>query len=61
FWSTFMAKIINGKVQIHARVDGKEIVITESSVKRDLQLADEEGIEWLPNSTIFEQLALMGY
>nr|GEV65291.1 uncharacterized mitochondrial protein AtMg00810-like [Tanacetum cinerariifolium] len=40
--------------------DGKEIVITESSVRRDLQLADEEGIDCLPNSTIFEQLALMG-
>nr|GEV69399.1 uncharacterized mitochondrial protein AtMg00810-like [Tanacetum cinerariifolium] len=39
--------------------DGKEIVITESSVRRDLQLADEEGIDCLPNSTIFEQLALM--
>nr|GEX23877.1 hypothetical protein [Tanacetum cinerariifolium] len=26
---------------------------------RDLQLADEEGIDCLPNSTIFEQLALM--
>nr|GEV56864.1 hypothetical protein [Tanacetum cinerariifolium] len=43
FWSTTMAKTINGEVQIHARVDGKEIVITESSIRRDLQLADEEG------------------
>nr|GEW73903.1 hypothetical protein [Tanacetum cinerariifolium] len=42
FWSTAMAKTINGEVQIHTRVDGKEIVITESSVRRDLQLADEE-------------------
>nr|GEW52692.1 hypothetical protein [Tanacetum cinerariifolium] len=33
---------INGEVQLHAQVDGKEIVITESSVRRDLQLADEE-------------------
>nr|GEU96581.1 hypothetical protein [Tanacetum cinerariifolium] len=39
---------------------GKEIVITESSIKRVLQLADEEGIDCLPNSTIFEQLVLMG-
>nr|GEX85021.1 hypothetical protein [Tanacetum cinerariifolium] len=42
FWSTAMAKTINGEVQMHAQVDGKEIVITESSVRRDLQLADEE-------------------
>nr|GEU99722.1 uncharacterized mitochondrial protein AtMg00810-like [Tanacetum cinerariifolium] len=41
--------------------DGKEIVITESPVKRDLQLADEKGIDCLPNSTIFEQLALMWF
>nr|GEV58686.1 uncharacterized mitochondrial protein AtMg00810-like [Tanacetum cinerariifolium] len=61
FWSTAMAKTINGEAQIHAKVDGKKIIITESSVRRDLRLADEEGIDCLPNSTIFEQLALMGF
>nr|GEV71802.1 putative reverse transcriptase domain-containing protein [Tanacetum cinerariifolium] len=60
FWSTAKAKTINGEAQIHAIVDGKKIIVTESSVRRDLQLADEEGIDCLPNSTIFEQLALMG-
>nr|GEU54837.1 hypothetical protein [Tanacetum cinerariifolium] len=40
--------------------DGKEIIINESSGKRDLQLEDEEGVDSLPNSTIFEQLTLMG-
>nr|GEX66976.1 hypothetical protein [Tanacetum cinerariifolium] len=55
-----MAKTINGDAQLHALVDGKEIIITESSNRRDLQLADEEGIDCLPNSTIFEQLTLMG-
>ncbi|GJX85235.1 putative ribonuclease H-like domain-containing protein [Tanacetum coccineum] len=43
FWSTTKAKTINEETQIHALVDGKKIVITESSVRRDLQLADEEG------------------
>nr|GEU57018.1 hypothetical protein [Tanacetum cinerariifolium] len=42
-WSTAMAKTINREVQLHAQVDGKEIVITESSFRSDLQLADEEG------------------
>nr|GEX66391.1 hypothetical protein [Tanacetum cinerariifolium] len=42
------------------RVDGKEIIITESYVRRDLQLADEDGVDCLPNSTIFENLKLMG-
>nr|GEY74873.1 hypothetical protein [Tanacetum cinerariifolium] len=43
FWSTSMAKTINGEVQLHAKVDGKKIIVTESSVRRDLRLADEEG------------------
>ncbi|GJV43770.1 putative ribonuclease H-like domain-containing protein [Tanacetum coccineum] len=41
-WSTVMAKTINEEEQLHALVDGKKIIITESSVRRDLQLADEE-------------------
>nr|GEU54292.1 retrovirus-related Pol polyprotein from transposon TNT 1-94 [Tanacetum cinerariifolium] len=59
-WSNVMAKTINEESQIHARVDGKEIIVTESSVRRDLQLADEEGVDFLPNSTVFENLELMG-
>nr|GEY86784.1 retrovirus-related Pol polyprotein from transposon TNT 1-94 [Tanacetum cinerariifolium] len=43
------------------RVDGKEIIITESYVRRDLQLADEDGVDCLPNSTIFENFELMGF
>nr|GFA64257.1 hypothetical protein [Tanacetum cinerariifolium] len=61
FWSKAMAKTINGEAQIHARVDGKKLIITEASIRRDLQLADDEGVDCLPNSTIFEQLSLMGY
>ncbi|GKC09634.1 hypothetical protein Tco_1001244 [Tanacetum coccineum] len=60
FWSTVKAKTINGEVQFHALVDGKKIIITESTVRRDLQLDDAEGVDCLPNSTIFEQLALIG-
>ncbi|GJR98691.1 uncharacterized mitochondrial protein-like protein [Tanacetum coccineum] len=55
-----LVKTINEEAQLHALVDGKKIIVTESSVRRDLQLADEEGVECLLNSTIFEQLALMG-
>ncbi|GJT82405.1 putative ribonuclease H-like domain-containing protein [Tanacetum coccineum] len=61
FWSTVKAKTINGEEQLHALVDGKKIIISESSVRRDLQLADEEGVDCLPNSTIFKQLTLMGF
>ncbi|GJX14857.1 hypothetical protein Tco_0206615 [Tanacetum coccineum] len=40
FWSTVKAKTINGEEQLHALIDGKKIIITESSIRRDLQLAD---------------------
>ncbi|GJR54889.1 putative ribonuclease H-like domain-containing protein [Tanacetum coccineum] len=43
-----------------ALVDGKKIVVTEASVRRDLQLDDKEGTDCLPNATIFEQLTLIG-
>ncbi|GKB30876.1 hypothetical protein Tco_0870277 [Tanacetum coccineum] len=51
---------VSGDVQLLALVDGKKIIITESTVRRDLQLEDAEGVDCLPNSTIFEQLTLMG-
>nr|GEU67499.1 hypothetical protein [Tanacetum cinerariifolium] len=60
FWSTAMTKTINEEAQIHAWVYGKEIIVTKSSVRRDLRLADEEGVDCFPNSTIFENLKLMG-
>ncbi|GJR90140.1 hypothetical protein Tco_0214151, partial [Tanacetum coccineum] len=55
------AKTVNGEVQLQALVDGKKIIITESIVRRDLQLEDAKGVDCLPNATIFEQLTLMGY
>ncbi|GJX68651.1 hypothetical protein Tco_0304378 [Tanacetum coccineum] len=55
-----IAKTINGEVQLHALVDGKKIIVTEASMRRDLQLEDAEGIDCLPNSTIFEELTRMG-
>ncbi|GJT75908.1 uncharacterized mitochondrial protein-like protein [Tanacetum coccineum] len=45
FWSTVKAKTINGEVQLHALVDGKKIIITESTVRRDLQLEDAEELD----------------
>ncbi|GJT93849.1 hypothetical protein Tco_1082694 [Tanacetum coccineum] len=58
--STIKAKTINEEVQFHALVDGKKIIITETTIRRDLQLEDAEGVDCLPNSTIFEQLTLIG-
>ncbi|GJY12727.1 putative ribonuclease H-like domain-containing protein [Tanacetum coccineum] len=46
---------------LHALVDRKKVIITESTIRRDLQLGDAEGTNCLPNATIFEQLTHMGY
>ncbi|GJS21576.1 hypothetical protein Tco_0450208 [Tanacetum coccineum] len=61
FLSTAYTKTVNGAVQLQALVDGKKIVVAEASVRRDLQLEDANGVDCLPNATIFEQLTLMGY
>ncbi|GJU51187.1 putative ribonuclease H-like domain-containing protein [Tanacetum coccineum] len=60
FWSTVKEKKVNGEVQLQALVDGKKIVVTEASVRRDLQLEDADSVDCLPNATIFEQLTLIG-
>ncbi|GJX00136.1 hypothetical protein Tco_0184049 [Tanacetum coccineum] len=54
------AHTIKYALTLQALVDGKKIIITESIVRRDLQLEDAEGVDCLPNATIFEQLTLMG-
>nr|GEX22395.1 retrovirus-related Pol polyprotein from transposon TNT 1-94 [Tanacetum cinerariifolium] len=61
FWATVKAKTVNGEVQLQALVDGKKMIITESTLRRDLQLEDVEGVDCLPNAAIFEQLTLIGY
>nr|GEY18938.1 hypothetical protein [Tanacetum cinerariifolium] len=48
------------EAQIHAKVDGKKVIISEASIRRDLQFEDEKGVNCLPTATIFEQLALIG-
>ncbi|GJT45509.1 hypothetical protein Tco_0954224 [Tanacetum coccineum] len=60
FWDTVKAKNVNGEVQLQALVDGKKVIVTEASVRRDLQLDDEEGTDCFPNATIFEELTRMG-
>ncbi|GJR12915.1 hypothetical protein Tco_0795567 [Tanacetum coccineum] len=42
FWSIAKTKTIINERQIHAKVDGKTIVISESYVMRDLQFNDED-------------------
>ncbi|GKA56101.1 hypothetical protein Tco_0755173 [Tanacetum coccineum] len=51
----------NGEVEITATIDGKAKIVTEASIRRHLKLEDSDGINTLPTTKIFEQLALMGY
>ncbi|GJS62674.1 hypothetical protein Tco_0657458 [Tanacetum coccineum] len=44
FWSTAKIKTVNNETQIHAKVEGKTIVISKSSVRRDLQFDDEDEV-----------------
>ncbi|GKE42778.1 hypothetical protein Tco_1470062, partial [Tanacetum coccineum] len=60
FWATAKAKTVNGEVHIQALVDRKKVIVTETSVRRALQLKDAEGTECLPNATIFVKLERMG-
>ncbi|GJV18502.1 putative ribonuclease H-like domain-containing protein [Tanacetum coccineum] len=60
-WAATKVETVNGEVQLHALVDRKKVIITESTIRRDLQLEDAEGTDCLPNATIFEQLTHMGY
>ncbi|GJX98427.1 ribonuclease H-like domain-containing protein, partial [Tanacetum coccineum] len=60
FWATVKVKTVNREVQLQALVDGNKIIVTKASVRRDLQLNDEEGTNCLPNATIFEELTRMG-
>ncbi|GJW42608.1 hypothetical protein Tco_0071407 [Tanacetum coccineum] len=61
FWNTATSKIVNLVKQIHVIVDGKAVVISESSVRNDLLFDDEDGITYLTNDEIFENLALMSF
>nr|GEZ91570.1 hypothetical protein [Tanacetum cinerariifolium] len=61
FWSTARIETTNEGTKILATVDGKPRSISESLIRRNLKLNDEEGISSLPDAELFENLALMGY
>ncbi|GJR51507.1 hypothetical protein Tco_1402028 [Tanacetum coccineum] len=62
FWRTPTASTdANGQVELIASIDGQEKTITEASLRTHLKLVDSDGLTYLLNSEIFEQLALIGY
>ncbi|GJS35573.1 hypothetical protein Tco_0533955 [Tanacetum coccineum] len=61
FWTTTQVKKVNRVIEIQALVDGKHIVVSEAAIKRLLKFNDEGGMNYLLNTTIFEEIARMGY
>ncbi|GKA71338.1 hypothetical protein Tco_0777477 [Tanacetum coccineum] len=60
FWQTASASTSeNGEMEITATIDGRVKIVTEASIRRHLKLEDSYAISTLPNTEIFEQLALM--
>ena len=54
FWQSAKIKTSeNGEQRIKAKVDGKHLTLTESSIRRHLHLDDSDGISQLPDTEIF--------
>nr|GEZ38824.1 hypothetical protein [Tanacetum cinerariifolium] len=45
FWATAKVKHVNEEAQLHAKVDGKRVVISEASIKSDLRFRDKGATE----------------
>nr|GEW75155.1 hypothetical protein [Tanacetum cinerariifolium] len=61
FWFTARIKTTEEGTKILATVDSILRTVTESSLRRNLKLQDEEGISSLPDAELFENLTLMRY
>ncbi|GJR93321.1 putative ribonuclease H-like domain-containing protein [Tanacetum coccineum] len=62
FWQTVtVITLDNGEQELKAIIDTHEYIISKSSVRNKLKLADENGITKFTNAKIFEGMANMGY
>nr|GFA39234.1 hypothetical protein [Tanacetum cinerariifolium] len=59
-WSTARIKTTDEGTHILAIVDGIQITVSESSLRRNLKLRDEDGIVSIPDTELFKNLTLMG-
>nr|GEU99631.1 hypothetical protein [Tanacetum cinerariifolium] len=60
-WTSVAVKKVNNVTRLQALVDKKRVIITKATIRDALRLDDAEGIEYLPNEEIFDELARMGY
>ncbi|GJW76081.1 hypothetical protein Tco_0137763 [Tanacetum coccineum] len=61
FWSTARIETADGETHIIAKINGKQVTVSESSIRRKLKLKYEEGIIDLPDTDLFANLSRMGY
>ncbi|GKB09186.1 hypothetical protein Tco_0837498 [Tanacetum coccineum] len=61
FWSIARIETADGETHIIAKINGKQVTVSESSIRRKLKLKDEEGISDLPDTDLFANLSRMGY
>ncbi|GJY55739.1 ribonuclease H-like domain-containing protein [Tanacetum coccineum] len=62
FWQTATVRTLaNGIQELVDSIDNKEYIITEASIKIQLQLADATCITNLPDTKIYDGLATLGY
>nr|GFB82623.1 synaptobrevin, longin-like domain protein [Tanacetum cinerariifolium] len=61
FWSTARIETTDKGIHILATVDGIQRTVSESSLRHNLKLRDEDGIVSIPDTELFENLTLMGY
>nr|GEW97348.1 hypothetical protein [Tanacetum cinerariifolium] len=58
-FNLMLLRNINEEAQIHAKVDGKKVIVSEETIRRDLKFEDEGGFDYLSNEVIFKQLSPM--
>nr|GEY11770.1 ribonuclease H-like domain, reverse transcriptase, RNA-dependent DNA polymerase [Tanacetum cinerariifolium] len=61
FWSTARIATTDEGTYILATMDGIQRTVSESSLRRNLKLKDEDGIISIPDTELLENLTLMGY
>ncbi|GJV85518.1 hypothetical protein Tco_1525416 [Tanacetum coccineum] len=61
FWSTARIETADVETHIIAKINGKQVTVSESPIRRKLQLKDKEGICDLPDTDLFTNLSRMGY
>nr|GFB43557.1 hypothetical protein [Tanacetum cinerariifolium] len=58
--SPLRIETMDEEIHILATVDGIQRTVSESSLRRNLKLRDEDGIVSIPDTKLFENLTLMG-